>query len=103
MQKSIYELILAYASPLSQEVNHTDDGISMIAKKFQIEFSSNEISIMNHNDQNVITIYTSLGSVKNYESALRISDLHGANNRKVEFGGLNAHRDAFKFVKNFSA
>jgi len=99
MRKSIYDLILAYATPLAQEVKHSKHGDSLVSKKFQIEMDSRFISIWT-SDENVHTIGSSLGDLKNCEGALRIEDL---NDQSLRFGGLDAHKDAFNFVKSILA
>ena len=99
LMKNIYELILNFATPLAQEVKHSNHGDSLISEKFQIEMDSRFISIWT-SDENVHTIGSSLGNLKDFESALRIGDL---NDRSLVFRGLDAHKDTFEFVKNLLA
>jgi len=95
MRKSIYELILAYATPLAQEVKHSKFGDSLISEKFQIEMDNRFISIWT-SDENVHTIGSSLGDLKNCEGALRIEDL---NDQSLRFSSAYAHKDCFEYVK----
>ena len=94
MKKSIYELILNYATPLSQEVKHNKHGVSLISEKFQVEMDNRFISIWT-SDENVHEIKSSLGKVKDFESALRIEDL---NDKSLVFRGLDAHKELFDYV-----
>ena len=92
MKKSIYDLILNYASPLCQEVEHNKDTDSLISEKFQISMDKEFISIWTA-EGNIYTIGSSINDLKNPKGALKIVDLEDLN------AVVSSPAEMFDFVK----